>query len=132
LRVAPIPDHAFFEQPKFQCLLGNDLLEIAGLTPKQLDLVAGGSTRRVARQPLLARFEELLRPVVVKALGNPLAPAKRGDRLLAAQTVKNDSDLLLRPILLACHPPDVLDHPISRPLRHSGLLSHLRSFERLR
>ena len=57
---------------------GDDFLQIARLAAKNLDLVAGGGTRGVARQPLLAGFEEFLRSVVIQALGDPFAPAQRG------------------------------------------------------
>jgi len=68
--VSPIADHAFFKQPKLQRLLGDNLLQFLRLTPQILDLAAGRSTRRIARKPSLAGFQELLRPAVIKALGN--------------------------------------------------------------
>jgi hypothetical protein len=73
--VAPIRDHAFFEQPQLQRLFGDNLFQIASLAAQMLDLVGGGGTRRVAGQPFLAGFEEFLRPVVIEALGDPFAPA---------------------------------------------------------
>ena len=36
--VSPIRDHAFFKQPKFERLLGDDLLQLLRLAPKILDL----------------------------------------------------------------------------------------------
>ena len=42
-------------------------------------------------QPLLAGFEELLS---IQALGNALAPSQRRGRLLSAQSVQHDADIL--------------------------------------
>lgn len=39
----------------------------------------------VAGQPLLAGLQELLRPRVIKAVGDALAPAQFGNRVLAAK-----------------------------------------------
>ena len=58
--VSPIPDHAFFKMPVFQHLLGKCFLEIAGLGTQRLHFIAGGLTRRIARQTFLARFQKLL------------------------------------------------------------------------
>src|SRR4029077_17764415 len=121
-------DHAFFEQTQFQRLFGDDLLQIAGLAAQLLNDIAGGSPRCITSQPLLAGFEEFLRPVVVKALGDPFTSAQRGDRLLAAQTFQQDADLLLRSILLARRAPDVLDNGLCRRFLCPGFLAHLRSF----
>jgi hypothetical protein len=109
IRRRPHPDHAFFEQPQFQRLFGHDLFQVMGLATQMLDLVDGGRTRRVAGQPLLAGFEELLRPVVIEALGNAFAPAQRGNAVLATQAFQHDADLLFRRILLAGRAADVLD-----------------------
>jgi hypothetical protein len=38
----------------------------------------------IASQPLLAGFQELLRPAVVQALSDPLETAKLGDAVIAA------------------------------------------------
>src|SRR5258708_7826269 len=51
-----------------------------------LDLVAGRFPRRIARQPLLARLQEVLRPTVVKILVNAFLAAQFSDAVLAAQT----------------------------------------------
>ena len=82
----------------------------------------------VAGKPLLAGFQEFLRPIVIKALGNPLTPAQRGDRLLTTQSLQHNADLLLRAILLAGYTTDVLDDLLRRRFPCSGFLSHLRSF----
>jgi hypothetical protein len=66
---------------QLQRLFGDDLLEIACAA---LHLVAGGRPRRIAGKPLLAGFQELLRPVVIQALSDAFAAAQRGDRLLTA------------------------------------------------
>ena len=44
---------------------------------------------------------------------------------LRAQTIQHDADLLLRGILLADHPADVLDKPLRRRFSRSGFLSCL-------
>jgi hypothetical protein len=89
--------------------------------------------------PIDTGFQEFLRPVVIQALGDPLAPAKRRDRFLAAQAFQHDADLLLGRILLAGRRADVLDDLFRRRFPYPGfrwcgpsVLSHLRSFERLR
>ena len=38
--LSPIPDHAFFEQPQFERLLGDNLLQVLRLAPELLDLIA--------------------------------------------------------------------------------------------
>ena len=73
--VSPIPDHAFFEQPVFQHLLGQRLLQITRLGTERLHLIAGGLACRIASQTLFAGFKELLRPTVIQALGDTLATA---------------------------------------------------------
>src|SRR5690606_32756403 len=80
-------------------------------------------------KPLLAGFQEFLRPGVIKALRDPLAPAQRRDRLFAAQALQHDADLLLGRILLAGCAADVFDDLLCRRFPGSGFLSHLRSFE---
>ena len=65
-------------------VLCDDLLKIARLLAQHFHLVAGGRPRRIAGKPLLAGFQELLRPVVIQALSDAFAAAQRGDRLLTA------------------------------------------------
>lgn len=45
--VAPIRDHAFFKQPQFQRLFGDDFLQIAGFLAKHLHLI-GVAARAVS------------------------------------------------------------------------------------
>ncbi len=66
-------DHAFFEQPQLQRLLGHDLFQIAGLTAQILNLARRRRTGPVARQALLPSLKELLGPAVVEALGNDIS-----------------------------------------------------------
>jgi hypothetical protein len=80
----PIRDHAFFDQPQFQRLFGDDFFQILGLAPEVLDLVAGRGTGGVAGEPPLAGFQELLGPAVIEALGNTFAAAQLGDAHFAA------------------------------------------------
>jgi hypothetical protein len=56
----PHPRSCFFEQPELQRLLDDNLLQLLRLPPQILDLAAGRGTRRVARKPSLAGFQELL------------------------------------------------------------------------
>jgi len=62
--VSPIPDHAFFEKPVLQHLLGQRLLEVARLGTQCLHLVTGRLACGIAGKPLLAGLQELLRPTV--------------------------------------------------------------------
>jgi hypothetical protein len=107
--VSPIRDHAFFEQSQLERLLGHDFLQLLGLALEILDLVGGRSAGGVARQAPLAGLQELFRPTVVEALGDALAAAQLGDRVLAAQAVQHDADLLFGRVTLARRPADVLD-----------------------
>jgi hypothetical protein len=69
--VSPIRDHAFFEQAVFQGEVRHQDLHVANLAPQLLDLGSGRGPLRIPGQPPLAGLEELLRPAVIKALGNP-------------------------------------------------------------
>src|SRR5690606_29238111 len=99
------------------------------LFAQHLYFVTGGGTCCVAGKPLLAGFQEFLRPVVIKALGNPLAPTQRGDRFLSTQSLQNDADLLFSTILLAGCTTNVLDDLLRRRFPCPGFLSHLRSLK---
>ena len=66
------------------------------------------------RQMALAGLQELLRPSVIKALGNTFAAAKLSDAGLAAQAVQNDADLLFGRMAFAGDPADVLYEPLRR------------------
>src|SRR5260370_13451987 len=130
--VSPIRDHAFFEKRQLERLLGHTLLQLPGLTAQILDLAARGRPRRIAGKPPLAGLKELLGPTVVKALGNPLAPAQFRNAVLAAQAVQYDADLLLGRILLPRRPADLSHDPLGRHLARLGFLSHLRFSMELR
>src|SRR5271156_4021973 len=117
-------------QTVFQGQIGNHLLERRSLTPQILDLVRSRSTGRVTGQALLASLQKVFRPAIVQVLCDPFAAAQLGDTVLAAQAFQHDADLLFGRILLARRPSDVLDDLLSRFLRRSSLLSHLRSCER--
>jgi hypothetical protein len=88
-------------------LLGDNLLQVLRLMPQILDLAAGRSTRRVARKSSLAGFQELLRPAVIKALGNLLAPAELRNRMLAAEPIEHNTDIFFGQILLTGRPANV-------------------------
>ncbi len=83
--VSPIRDYAFFKKPVLQHLFGKGFLKIARFGAERLYLDAGGLTRRIARQALLARFKEFLRPTVIQALGYAFPAAQGGDAFLTAQ-----------------------------------------------
>jgi hypothetical protein len=81
--VAPIRDHAFFEQTVLQRQIGNRLFQGTGLTAQVLNFTGRRSTSRVASQPPFAGFQEFLRPGVVEALGYPFLAAQLGDAVFA-------------------------------------------------
>jgi hypothetical protein len=107
--VSPIPNHAFFEQPQFERLLGNDFLQVLRLAPELLDFIGRRRACGVPGKPALASLEELLRPGVIHALGDAFAPTKLGDRSFAAQAVQNDADLLLGRVVFPGGPSDIPD-----------------------
>jgi len=80
-------------------------------------------TRRITGQSLLASFQELLRPIVIEALGDPFAPTQRSNALLTAQAGQDNADLLFRRIMFACLATDTPDQAISGIFRCSGFLS---------
>ena len=80
----------------------------------------------------LPAFQELLRPAVVKALGDPLPAAQLGDAVLAAQARQHNPDLLFSRILLACLAANISYRLVSTRRRTHGFLSHLRSLRSLR
>ena len=84
-------------------------------------------TGGIARKPGHPSFEEFLRPGIVKAFGNTLAAAKRGDALFAPQTDRDDPDLLLSRIVFTYLAFDAPDQLVSGDPGCSGSLSHLRS-----
>ena len=73
--VAPIREHTFFKQPVLEQDVGQRFLEGAHLTAQFLDLAGRRLAFGVARQALLAGFQELLRPFVVETLRDPIAAA---------------------------------------------------------
>src|SRR5262252_1927012 len=67
-------------------------------------------------------------PTIIEVLDDPLAAAQFGDTVLAAQTRKDDADLLLRGKLPPCRTADLLHELLCGFLHRPGFLSHLRSF----
>ena len=94
--VAPIRDHAFFEQAVLECQVGNAFLQGAGLAAQILHLVRGRSTGGVTSQAALACLHELLRPGVIQALGDAFLAAQLGNAVIAAQAIEHDPDLVFR------------------------------------
>ena len=90
----PHPRSSFFEKPVLQQLLCQCLLQIVRLGTQCLNLVRTGLSGRVAGKTLLADLKEFLRPVIIQALGNTLATARRRDAFLTAQSFKDNADLL--------------------------------------
>src|ERR1700744_1770009 len=126
--VAPIRDHAFFEQTVLERQIGDALLQGAGFTAQILDLIGRGGARGVTGQAALARLHELLRPSVIQALGDTLLAAQLGDAVVPAQTVEHNPDLVLRREMTTRRTPDVLHHLLSSLFGAGGFGAHLRSF----
>ena len=124
--VAPSPGHAFFEQPVLEREIGHRLLQGRRLGTQLLHLGAG-RLRRCRPPGAACRLQELLRPAVVQALRDTLAPAMLGDAVLAAQPGEHDPDLLLRRMLLPGRPADVLHHLLGGGSLRHGFLAHLHS-----
>ena len=82
---------------------------------------------RVTRQAFPTGFQELLRPGIVQALGDPLATAQRGNALFALKAGQDDPDLLLSRVVLTRLALDASDRLVGDVFRCSGSLVHLRS-----
>ena len=123
--VVPILDRAFFEQAVFKGEVGDQFFQVARLAAQVLHVARRRLTLGVAGKPPLAGFEEFLRPRVIKALSDPLAPAQLGDRMIASKAGQDDADLLLGRIPLPRRPANVLDMLLGRFFR-PGFSSHLR------
>ncbi len=72
MRRSPHPRSCFFEQPVLKRQVGDQLLQGCRFRPQFLDFGRRRLTGRVACQPVLARFQELLRTGIIQALGNLL------------------------------------------------------------
>ena len=78
----------------------------------------------VPGEPFFAGLQEILRPLVIEALGNPFLPAQLRNAFFAAQTVQHNADLLLGAILLTGLTFDVFDDALAgclSCLSHSSL-----------
>jgi hypothetical protein len=106
--------------------VGQRLLQVAALTAQRLHLVAGRRTGGVASKALLARFEEFLRPAIIKALGDPFTAADRGNAVFSTQAFQHNADFVLCRVMLARGAADVLDRLLGRRGLRPGFLSHLR------
>jgi hypothetical protein len=69
---------------------------------------------RVARQPSLARLQELLRPAVISGLGNTLLAAQLGDAVLTTKALHHNPDLVFGRKMSARGTADVLQDPFCR------------------
>ena len=101
MRRIPQPRSCFFKQPVLKRQVGNQLLHVTHLAAQLFDFARGDLPGGVARKPLLAGRQKLLRPAVIQTLGAPLTAAQLGNAVLATQTCQDNSDLLLSRILLA-------------------------------
>jgi hypothetical protein len=116
MRLLPQPRSRFFKHTVFQSKIGNQLFHVAHFVAKVFDFPSAGGAFRIASQPAFAGLEELLRPAVIQALGNALAPAQLSDAAFPSQAIQNDPDLLLSRILFACCPHDVLHNLFGRSM----------------
>jgi hypothetical protein len=81
--------------------------------PTQIrDLAARRRPRSIAGEAPLASLQELLRPGVIQALGNPFASAQLRNAVLAAKAIENDADFLLGRILPARRSANVSYDPL--------------------
>src|SRR5690606_26129121 len=130
--VAPIRDHAFFQQTVFECQVGNAFLQGTSLAAQILHLASGRGTRGVAGQATLASFHELFRPGVIQALRDAFFAAQLGNAVLAAQPIEHDANLVFGREVPSGLTPNILHNPLSRGLCRrffqGGLGLHLRSF----
>ncbi|RUV29857.1 MAG: hypothetical protein E5W09_23575 [Mesorhizobium sp.] len=69
----PISDYAFEHHSSSAC---SATTSFRSRVSKNLDLVVVAARTVITRQPLLAGFEQLLRPVVIQAIGDPLRGGK--------------------------------------------------------
>ena len=76
----------------------------------------GGRTGRITRQPTLAGFQELLRPAVIKSLGDAFSPAQLGNAGLVPKPVQNNADLLLGRMMPPGRTADALHEPLDGEL----------------
>ncbi len=103
------------EQSVLQGEIGHHLLQGGCLTPQVFDFIRRCSPHRVAGQPFLAGFKEVLRPTVIEVLDDPFAAAELGDALLAAQALQHDADLIFCRKMSPRRPANVL-HDLFRRL----------------
>jgi hypothetical protein len=78
----------FFEHPVLERHLGHHFLQLMVLRAQLLDFVAGRFADRVPGQLLLARFEEVFAPSVIKVSRDALATAQLRDALLAPKPLE--------------------------------------------
>ena len=88
------------------------MLQISVISLELLNLLPGGVSHRVPARSLLASLDELLGPRIEGVGLDPFAPAEFVDRVLAAKTSQDDSDLLLRTVLASRCRSDLADKPL--------------------
>ena len=104
----PHPRPCSFDRAVFQREIANHDLHVPYLPVKILHLSDGRRAGRVPCQALLAGLEELLRPVMIQALGKGFPPAELGDAVLATKPLQHHTNLLLGRMVLPGRPADVL------------------------
>src|SRR3981081_2669406 len=77
-------------------------------------------------------LEKVFRPAVIEVLDDPLAAAKLGDTVLAAQAFQHDADLVFSREVSSRRTTDVLLDLCRRFFPRQRFLSHLRSLRGLR
>jgi hypothetical protein len=82
--VSPIRNHAFFKEPQFQGLLGDDFLQFTRFTAKSLNLTCRGRTGCIAGKPALTSLKKLLRLFAINALGDAFTTAQLGNGFFTA------------------------------------------------
>ena len=72
----------FFEKTVLQRKFGDQLLHVAHLLAQAFNLARGRLAPGVAGEPLLARFQKLFRPAVIRTLGD--APRRHKAAMLSS------------------------------------------------
>jgi hypothetical protein len=84
-------------------------------------------TGRVSGEPALTSLEELLRPRVIHAFGDALAPAQLSDRISPRRPSSTMRIFFSAAWCFSRRPPNVADKVLGRHGSGGGFLSHLRS-----
>ena len=119
----PIPGHAIFSSWFSSVSSATTSFRSRASRRRALTSPVRGLAGRIARKPLLAGSQEVLRPALMETLGDALAAALLGNAVFAAQAVEHDPDPLLRRTALARRAADILDKMCRHLFLRPGLLS---------